>query len=362
MPVIGRRAVMFCMGERCIGDGQPVFIVCEAGATHTGLSSAMELASHAARAGADAVKFQIIDPERLVPDRSQPFTYGVLTDRDTGETRDVTESLYGILKRRYLDFDQWRALKNHCDDLGIIFFSTVTFFHEADLLIRIGVDTVKICSGDITHFPLIRYCAQKGLGIQLDTGNASLGEVERAVDEILKTENSKYMINHCPTGYPARAENINLRMIPTLKQMFGCPVAFSDHTPGWEMDVAAISLGANMVEKTITLDRTTRGPEHQFSLEPREMKEFVQSVRHLETALGRSRKVCTDQDRKMAVGGRRSMVLAKNVKKGELLSQAMLDYARPGTGLSPDLVDTVMGRRCVKDFTRGHILDWGDLK
>jgi len=353
---------MFEMGKKGIGDGHPVFIVFEAGATHTGLESAKALVAHAAEAGADAVKFQIIDPERLVPDKAQPFTYGVLTDRETGETRNVTEPLYDILKRRYMDFDQWQKLKEYCDDLEITFFSTVTFFHEADLLYRLGVDTVKICSGDITHLPLIRYCAQKGLGVQLDTGNASVGEVERAVDEVLKTGNSKFMINHCPSGYPAKADDINLRMIATLKQMFGCPVAFSDHTPGWEMDIAAISLGADMVEKTITLDRTTRGPEHQFSLEPADMKSFVSSVRRLESALGGGRKTWTEKGRSLALKVRRSIVLAESVKKGDALTPELLDYARPGTGLSPDLVEEVVGRSCLKDLEQGHILDWGDFK
>ncbi|MCK5099443.1 MAG: N-acetylneuraminate synthase family protein, partial [Desulfobacteraceae bacterium] len=225
-------------GEK-VGDGYPVFIVFEAGATHDSLESAKELVKYSVEAGADGIKFQVLDPDRLVPDRSQPFVYESLVNLETGERKQVTEPLYDILKRRYLTFDQWRELKAFCDDLGIIFFSTATFEEEVNFLKDLGADTLKICSGDINHLPFIRYCAKTGMSIQLDTGNATIGEVEKAYEEVLKTGNKRVIIHNCPSGYPARLESINLKTIPTLKQLFPCPVAFSDHTPGWEMDIAA---------------------------------------------------------------------------------------------------------------------------
>ena len=348
--------------NKTIGDGSPVFIVFEAGPTHDGLESAKALVEHAARAGADAVKFQILDPDRLVPDKSQPFSYEILVDKETGQQETRTEPLYDILRRRYLTFEQWRQVKACCDDLGLIFFSTATFTEEVDFLKEIGVKTIKICSGDINHLPFIRYCARTGLNIQLDTGNASLGEVERAYDEILFSGNSDIIIHNCPSGYPARLESINLKVIPTLKQMFGCPVAFSDHTPGWEMDIAAIALGANMVEKTITLDRTTPSVEHLFSLEPHEMKAFVKSVRNLETALGGTRKILGVKERKMGAGGRRSIVLKEDVSKGRVIDDSVVDYARPGTGISPDMADVIMGKIFTRDLPKGRILQWGDIE
>ncbi|MCG8683554.1 MAG: N-acetylneuraminate synthase family protein [Desulfobacterales bacterium] len=349
------------LGKRKVGDGEPVFIVFEAGPTHNGIESAKALASYASEAGADAVKFQILDPVRLVPDKSQMFSYEILVDKKTGEHREKTEPLYDILMRRYLTFDQWREVKAHCDKLGIVFFSTVTFKDEVDFLKDINAETIKICSGDVNHLPFIRYCAKTGMSIQLDTGNATIGEVERAYDEVIQAGNDNVIIHNCPSGYPARLESINLKIIPTLKQMFGCPVAFSDHTPGWEMDIAAIALGANMVEKTITLDRTTPSVEHLFSIEPDEMKQFVRSVRDLEKALGHYRRTLSPEERKAGVGARRSIILKEDVEKGQVLDTQVLDYARPGAGLTPDLTDSILGTRFTRNLIKGHRLDWEDF-
>ncbi len=348
--------------NKTIGDGSPVFIVFEAGPTHDGLDCAKALVKHAAAAGADAVKFQILDPDRLVPDRTQRFSYDILLDKETGRRETKTEPLYDILKRRYLTFDQWQQVKAYCDELGIIFFSTATFKEEVDFLKEIGAGTVKICSGDINHLPFIRYCAVTGMAIQLDTGNAAIGEVERAYDEVIRAGNPNVIVHNCPSGYPARLESINLKMIPALKQMFGCPVAFSDHTPGWEMDIAAIALGANMVEKTITPDRTTPSAEHLFSIEPHEMKAFVTSVRDLETALGDSRRILRQEERQMGMGVRRSIVLTRDVKKGQTIDNSALDYARPGTGISPDMTDVVLGKIFTRDLARGRRLQYGDFE
>ncbi|MCG8552717.1 MAG: N-acetylneuraminate synthase family protein [Desulfobacterales bacterium] len=350
------------LGNRSIGDGCPVFIVFEAGPTHDGLASAKRLVRCAAQAGADAVKFQILDPDRLVPDKTQMFSYEILLDKDTGERIEKTEPLYDILVRRCLTFDQWRQVKKYCDDLGIIFFSTAMFEDEVDFLMQIGSPTIKICSGDINHLPFIRYCAGTGAVIQLDTGNATIGEVERAFDEVLGTGNENVIIHNCPSGYPARFESINLKMIPTLKQMFGCPAAFSDHTPGWEMDIAAVALGANMVEKTITLDRTTPSVEHLFSIEPDEMNAFVASIRNLETALGTPRRRLGTEERNRGMGGRRSIVLKKDVKKDQAIDDSIIDYARPGTGMPPDMADVIANKRFTKDLKAGRFLDWGDFK
>ena len=349
------------LGNRCIGDGHPVFIVFEAGPTHDGLASAKQLVRCAARAGADAVKFQILDPGRLVPDRNQMFSYEILLDKKTGKRETKTEPLYDILVRRYLTLDQWREVKRCCDELGILFFSTVTFKEEVDFLMEIGSPTIKICSGDINHFPLIRYCAQTGAVIQLDTGNATIGEVERAFDEVLAAGNRNVIIHNCPSGYPARLESINLRMIPTLKQMFGCPAAFSDHTPGWQMDIAAVALGANMVEKTITLDRTAPSVEHLFSIEPDEMNAFVTDIRNLETALGSSRRQLGPEERARGIGGRRSIVLKQDVKKNQSIDDSVIDYARPGTGIAPEMADVITKKRFTKDLRAGRLLDWGDF-
>ncbi|MCP3900751.1 MAG: N-acetylneuraminate synthase, partial [Desulfobacteraceae bacterium] len=246
--------------------------------------------------------------------------------------------------------------------LGITFFSTATFEEEVDFLKDLKVDTLKICSGDINHFPFIRYCAKTGMSIQLDTGNATIGEVEKAYREVLKTGNDRVIIHNCPSGYPARLESINLKAIPTLKRMFPCPVAFSDHTPGWEMDIGAVSLGANIVEKTITLDRTCKSPEHIFSLEPEDMRKFVQSIRDLEIALGNSRRVISEEQYKIGNNTRRSIILKKDVKKGDVIEKDTFDFVRPGTGIEPGMADLIMHKRFTKEILQGSKLSWGDFE
>jgi sialic acid synthase SpsE len=222
--------------ERKIGDGEPCFITFEAGPTHHGLESAKRLVTLAAEAGGDAVKFQVFDPDRLVADRNLPFSYDVLLDRETGRTETVTEALYDILCRRCLSEDEWRELKRHSDSLGLAFFATVGFEKDIELLADLGCHSIKIASADVNHFPLIRKAARTGMCLQLDTGNATLGEIESAVDVIRDEGNENIIIHQCPSGYPARLESINLNIISSLKRLFPYPIAFSDHTPGWDMD------------------------------------------------------------------------------------------------------------------------------
>lgn len=350
------------LGGRSIGDGNPVFLVFEAGPTHDGLVTAKKLVTLAAQAGADAVKFQLVDPDRLVSDKKQLFAYNVLVDKESGRTEPVEEPLYDILCRRTLTRDEWAELKAHCDAEGIVFFSTATFRDEVDFLKELGCETIKVCSGDVDYLQLIDYCARTGACIQLDTGNATLGDVERAVDTALAAGNDKLIVHNCPSGYPARLESINLRLIPTLKRMFGCPAAYSDHTPGWEMDIAAVALGANLVEKTITLDRMTPSVEHLFSLEPDDMRAFVQSIRDVEKALGYSRRVMRPEERRKALAVRRSMVVSRDVKSGETVTEDNVDFARPGYGIRPEMSGMAMGRAFRRDMAKGQVINVNDLE
>ncbi|HEC61563.1 MAG TPA: N-acetylneuraminate synthase [bacterium] len=278
-----------------------VFITFEAGATHTGYESAIRLAEQAKEVGADAIKFQMVDPDRLYADKTTPLTYGV----HGGE--EVTEPVYDILKQRVLEKSEWRSLRLHCHKLKLRFFCTATQTEEVDFLAEIGCQSVKVSSGDLNQKWLVKYMAESRPSIQIDTGNSTLGEIETAVDWITETGNEDIIIHHCPSGYPAHRDGINLNIITTLKQMFPYPIAFSDHTPGWDMDIAAVALGVSMVEKTITEDRTIRGPEHMFSLEgPDEMLGFVNAIRTVEAAMGTTRRLMTDDEREKRKAGRRS--------------------------------------------------------
>jgi sialic acid synthase SpsE len=349
------------IGDRVVGEGAPCFITYEAGPTHCGIESAKALVRHAAEAGADAVKFQIVDPDRLVADRKLPFSYDILVDRASGRTETVTEPLYDILCRRTLKASEWRDLKKYSDSLSLAFFCTILFDDEIDFVVALGCHSIKIASADLNHHPLLRKAARAGLNIQLDTGNGMLGEMETAIDVIRREGNENIIIHHCPSGYPARLQSINLRVITTLRQMFPYPIAYSDHTPGWDMDIAAVALGACLVEKTITLDRATRSVEHVMSLEPTDMQRFIQAIRDLEVALGGPRRIMHPEEIKKRQNVRRSMFLKQDIKAGTRLADAAIDFRRPGFGIGPELFDTLSDRTFRTDLPAGHLLALTDF-
>lgn len=350
------------IGNREIGDRHSCYITFETGPTHDGLESAKNLVRLAADAGADAVKFQIFDPDKLVADKQMTRSYEVLVDKETGETETVTETLYDILSRRCLSRPEWEEVKQLSDQLDLAFFATVGFEEDIQLLVDLGCDSLKIASADINHWPLIRMAARTGMCIQLDTGNATIGELEDAVEVCRNEGNEKLIIHNCPSGYPARLESINLNFIPTLKQMFSdYPIAYSDHTPGWEMDVAAVALGANLIEKTITVDRTTRSIEHLFSLEPLEMHSFIRIIRDVEKALGMTRRILHPEERKSRLRGRRSAFIKRTVQKGEKVSIEDIEFRRPGYGIAPHIFESLEGFVYSKNLEAGHRLSFADI-
>ncbi len=352
---------MVKINNTIIGDGYPCYITFEIGPTHDGLDSAKRLIKHAANAGANAVKFQISDPDREVSDKTQMFSYGILKNRETGEIETVEEPLYDLLKKRSLADEQWIELKKYSDELGIDFFSTVDFKENIELLVKLGCHSIKIGSADVNHFPLIRQAAKTGLCIQLDTGMATLGEIERAVDVVRSEGNENIIIHHCPSGYPARLDSINLKIIKTLKKMFSYPIAFSDHTPGNEMDIAAVVLGANMIEKTITEDRMTPSVEHVMSIEPNEMKDFVRTIREVEIGLGTGRRVMHSEEIKKRNALRRSVFLIEPAKKGQRLGDCKVEFRRPGFGVHSDQFEFLKNNILVRDIDSGQIIQFSDL-
>lgn len=352
---------MFHINGRQVGDGSPCFITFEVGPTHNGVDSSKRLIKYASESGADAVKFQILDPERLVADKKQLFSYQILVDRETGKLETVEEPLFDILQRRSLSVDEWIEVKNYSDSLNMSFFATVGFDDEVDLLEKLGCHSIKIASADVNHFPLLRKAAKTGMCIQLDTGMASLGEIEKAVDVIRKEGNENIIIHQCPSGYPARLDSINLNIIPTLKKMFPYPVAYSDHTPGHDMDIAAIAMGANLVEKTITEDRATRSVEHVMSIEPHEMKSFVQIIRDVEVAMGSSRRELHEEEIQKRNSIRRSVFLCEDVKAGTKLRDCKVEFRRPGFGISPDEYGELLCATLQNDLPNGHLLKLKDM-
>ncbi|MFP4527721.1 MAG: N-acetylneuraminate synthase family protein, partial [Candidatus Kapaibacterium sp.] len=338
-----------------------VFIVMEAGPTHTGLASAKQLAKAAKDAGADAVKFQTIFVDRLMAKSDVMFEYKILEIDNNGNENFVSieEPLDVILKRRELKKEEWKELKKYCDEIGIAMFTTATYPDEVDFLVdECGIDSIKINSSDVNMLGFIKYVARKGVNIQLDTGNADIWEIERAVVAAEEEGCDNIIIHLCPSGYPARLESLHLNMITTLKQMFPMhSVAFSDHVPGWDMDIAAVALGAELIEKTITLDRTQRSCEHSFSLEPDKAKEFVKSIRDVETALGNARRIIPAEIKEKRKAGRRSPYAMRDLRAGDVIREEDFEFKRPGYGLSNIEFHFVKGMRLTQDMKKMDMLD-----
>lgn len=353
---------MIKLGAKFIGDGQPTFITFEAGPTHNGLESAKRLVKLAAEAGGDAVKFQIFDPDELIADKALLYSYDILIDKETGETETISEPLHDIFVRRSLSDDEWMKLKQYADSLGLIFFATIGDELGLELVTKMECHSIKIASADVNHFPLLRMVARTGISIQLDTGNATFGEIEEAIDVIRSEGNDQIIIHNCPSGYPAHLDSINLKMLPNLKNTFNCPVAYSDHSPGDVMDVAAIAFGANLVEKTITEDRLTRSVEHIMSLEPHEMKAFVQTIRDVERAIGQPRRIMTGVEKQKRLNIRRSVVLDEAVKKGRVLKDVKVKFKRPGYGIAPDSYENMLNMKFTEDLPEGHIVSAHELR
>lgn len=340
-----------------------VFITFEAGPTHSGLSSAKQLIDAAANAGADAIKFQMVNADRIMGDKDVPFDYQILTDVEHQTFESKTDNLYELLKKREFTKDEWKLLKDYSDQKGLYFFCTAAFNEEIDFLVdEMHVHSIKIASADINHYPLLEYSSKKNVNIQIDTGSGNIEEIERAID-ILKMHQPNIIIHHCPTGYPAKLESIHLRMIPTLIENFSeYVIAFSDHSPGWEMDMAAIALGVKLVEKTITLDKLTQSIEHGFSLEPAECKQFVIQVRNMEKALGETiREIPKDvlEGRKK---GRRSIYTLVNILKGDKITASQLDFKRPGYGISPSEADNLIGKSAKHNIAENQMIKWEDVE
>jgi sialic acid synthase SpsE len=341
-----------------VDQNKKVYIVLEAGPTHFGLDSAKKLAKLAKDSGADAIKFQFLYANRLMADKTMKFKYQYLKRDERGNEQfiDFEEPLYDILKRRELKKEEWKELKKYCDDIRITFFSTATYKEEVDFLVNeLDVKSIKINSSDIGELELIKYCAKKGINIQLDTGNADIFEVEKAVIAAEEEGCNNIVIHLCPTGYPARLESLNLRMIRTLKTMFpNYSIAFSDHSPGWEMDIAAIAIGADMVEKTITLDKTIKSCEHSFSLEEDEIKKFVKSVRDLEIALGNQRRVFPKDVKEKRRATRRSPYALTDLREGERIKKEDFEFKRPGFGITSEEFSFFLNRILKKGIKKGE--------
>jgi N-acetylneuraminate synthase len=337
---------------RDIGPGFPVMVVAEVGVNHNGdLGLAKEMIDFAAAAGADAVKFQTLNAANYISRFAPKANYQV---RSTGEG----ESQVAMVRKYELSEAQHIEIIGHCQRRGIRFFSTAFEETGVDLLCRLGAECFKIPSGEITNLPLIEYIAGKGKPIILSTGMSSLGEVESAVDTILGVGRVELMLLHCVSNYPTRPEDVNLRAMDTLRRAFCLPVGYSDHTPGIEIPLAAVALGACLIEKHFTLSRSLPGPDHQASLEPDELKAMVAAIRSVERSLGNGIKRMTASEQNTREVARKSLVAARQLPAGTAVARDDLKIKRPGTGISPTELRYVLGRKLRREVQEDEPLSW----
>jgi N,N'-diacetyllegionaminate synthase len=332
-----------------------VFIIAEAGVNHNGsLDLALQLVDAARASGADAVKFQTFRAELLATRSAHKASY---QERTTAKE----ESQFEMLQRLELDAAAHERLIDHCREIGIQFLSSPFDNQSADLLYKMGVSLFKVPSGEITNFPFLRHLAHMGRPLILSTGMSTIGEVEEAV-HVLQTEGaSQLTLLHCVTEYPAPYEEVNLRAMQTLKSAFGLPVGYSDHTPGIEIAVAAAALGAEVIEKHFTLNRSLPGPDHAASLEPVELQQMVASIRHVEVALGTGIKSPAPCELPNISVARKSIVAARALPAGHPLEAGDLDIKRPGNGLAPKFLTALIGRTLRAGLAKDEIISWDHL-
>jgi len=338
-------------GKRVVGAGHPAFVIAEAGVNHNGeLDLAFKLIHAAVAAGADAVKFQTFIAAELLTGEAAKAEYQKTT---TGEQ----ESQLEMIKRLELSFGDFRKLKIYCDDLGITFLSTPFDFKSVDFLEGLGVVAFKIASGDLTDDPLLRHVAAQKRPVILSTGMSDMDEVRAALKVINDAGNDDVILLQCVTNYPAAAEDINLRAMLSMQSEFDVNVGYSDHTLGIEVALAAVALGACVIEKHFTLDKNFAGPDHRASLEPDEFKVLVDGIRKVEASLGNGEKVPAASEASNAAVARRSIVAARDISAGTLITAAEIAFKRPGTGLPPRMMDQVLGKTARVDVRAGTLLE-----
>lgn len=329
-------------------------IIAEAGVNHNGsIELAKQLVDKAVEAGVDFIKFQTFKAANLVTKSAQQADY---QKKNIG---GGDSSQYQMLKRLELSREEHLELIGYCQQRGIHFFSTAFDFDSIEFLDSLHLNLWKIPSGEITNYPYIKQIAQKQGEVILSTGMSTAEDIQNAVDVLLRWGKTKDQITilHCNTEYPTPFEDVNLLAMPSIAKQFGTKVGYSDHTRGIEVPIAAVALGATVIEKHFTLDRNMPGPDHKASLEPDELKAMVSAIRNIEKALGSSEKKVTDSERKNIAIARKSIVAAKNICKGEIFTEENLTVKRPGTGISPMRWEEVLGTEAKRDFKEDELIE-----
>ena len=327
-----------------------VYIIAEAGVNHNGsFELACRLADAAKEAGADCVKYQTFKSENLVSKDAQKAEYQKKTTGDSSQQ--------DMLKKLELSYDSFVRLKEYCDKIGICFLSTPFDFESIDFLKSLDMPFWKIPSGEVTNYPYLVALAKTGKPVVMSTGMCEMNEISDAI-KVLKDNGTKDIkLLHCNTEYPTPFEDVNLTAMKTMREAFGVEVGYSDHTKGIEVPIAAVALGATIIEKHFTLDRNMEGPDHKASLEPQELKQMVCSIRNIEKAIGTGDKTPSASEKKNITIARKSIVAKKEIKAGEVFTVENITVKRPGTGISPMRWNEVLGTKAVRDFNEDEKIE-----
>ena len=343
------------ISDKLIGEGEPCFVVAEAGVNHNGdIRMAKKLIDTAVKAGADAVKFQTAKLEKLVTINAEKAAY-------QKETTGAGQSQYQMLKSLALPEEAYSELSEYAQCKGIIFLSTPFDEESADLLDKLDMPAFKVPSGEITNFSLLAHVARKRKPVILSTGMSTLDEVAEAL-EVIRNEGAKdIVLLHCVSSYPASIESTNLRAMDTLRQTFHLPVGLSDHSISITVPVAATALGACVIEKHFTLDRNLPGPDHRASLEPEELMQMVTAIRDTEKAMGSGIKMPAKEEEEVKMAARRSIIAEVDIPEGTIITGEMLAVKRPGTGIEPKHITMVTGRKALKNIAKDSPIRWDEI-
>ena len=323
-----------------------VYIIAEAGVNHNGrLDLALQLCDAAKEAGVDAIKFQTWKTELIISKNTEMADY---QKKNLGND----DSQYDMLKKLELSYDNFRLIKDYCDNIGIQFLSTADETESLDFLCELGIPLIKLGSGEITNIPYLRYCAKKNMPLIISTGMCKLSDVATAFDVLTEAgaKAKDITLLHCTTNYPCPKDEVNLRAMQTMKDAFKCKVGYSDHTMGTEIPIAAVAMGAEIIEKHFTLDRNMEGPDHKASLEPQELKYMVDCIRNIEVALGDGIKKPNASEVEISKVVLKSIVAKSPVKKGDTLTPDNLAIKRAGSGIPATYWDIIIGTKALRDF------------
>ena len=321
-----------------------VYIIAEAGVNHNGrLDLALQLCDAAKDAGVDAIKFQTWKTELIISKNTEMADY---QKKNLGND----DSQYDMLKKLELSYDNFRLIKGYCDNIGIQFLSTADETESLDFLCELGMPLIKLGSGEITNIPYLRYCAKKNMPLIISTGMCNLSDVATAFDVLSEAGAKDITVLHCTTNYPCPMDEVNLRAMQTMKDAFKCKVGYSDHTMGTEIPIAAVAMGAEIIEKHFTLDRNMEGPDHKASLEPQELKYMVDCIRNIEVALGDGIKKPNASEVEISKVVLKSIVAKAAIKKGDILTSDNITIKRAGSGIPAAHWDMIVGTKALHDF------------